>query len=151
MGEKEGLTLRPFRFLGVAGEAGAVILGLTAAVITVAVLTPISLKMTGGAVRNPCTGAVGAGVLVALAEEIFFRGFIQPSLARTTGSPAVAIAGTALLFSIAHLPVYELPVATSIFLPGLMFGLLRQISGTVTAPAACHAACNVWAAWFWPF
>ncbi len=92
-------------------------------------------------------------------EEIVFRGLV---LGRLLQVPALAVPRlgivtganvcTALLFAFAHLLREPWPWALATFLPGLLFGWLRERHGGVAAPALLHVAYNaavlaaVWAA-----
>jgi len=104
-------------------------------------------------------------VLAALPEEMFFRGYVQPALAARLGGPAdgpvgvralwtrpvaLSIAGSALLFAVTHavleprwLSVGALARLLTFF-PGLVFGALRVVTGSIWAPALFHALCNAW-------
>jgi uncharacterized protein len=95
--------------------------------------------------------AFGAAIVAvqALAEEAFFRGWLQPILcAAWTVRPGVV--ATAVLFAALHViagvqgPLNGsggLAVA-NLFLGGLLFGLLAIRSGNLFAPAAAHFAWN---------
>jgi hypothetical protein len=87
---------------------------------------------------------------VALPEEVFYRGYVQSRVNR--GFPGCvnlhyANVGfgwfyTALLFALGHFLISLRPEALATFLPGLLFGLLRERTGSVAASAAFHALCN---------
>jgi membrane protease YdiL (CAAX protease family) len=77
------------------------------------------------------------------AEEVFFRGWLQPVLALRWG-PWVGLLATSLLFSLAHAalkPIGPLAVLNGV-LAGLLFGLLAMRTGTLWAPVAAHWAWN---------
>lgn len=108
----------------------------------------------GHVLLAPTPVAAGAGMLVlgaavtlfqATAEELFFRGWLQPRLARITGT-AGAIGLAALAFALVHIfgGARDLLSLFNIFLAGLLFGLLRHHGGTIAAPVAAHFAWN-WA------
>jgi membrane protease YdiL (CAAX protease family) len=85
--------------------------------------------------------ALPLAVLAAIAEEALFRrvayGLFQPAGA------AVAVAATAVLFALIHLPLYG-PTALPVDLgAGLLFGWQRYASGTWTVPATTHVAANL--------
>ncbi len=100
-------------------------------------------------------------VLVALHEEAFFRGYVQgklegaPSNNRlgaddddgppkaSLGRVAIAFAVTAVLFGAYH-PILEGSDLSRMntALPGLLFCLLRHLSGDIWAAVLFHAACN---------
>lgn len=90
-------------------------------------------------------------VMVALPEEVFYRGFLQARLAplfrrriRVLGAslgPHVVVASA--LFALSHLVTIPHPARLAVFFPGLLFGWLRERTGGVLAPAFLHAASNV--------
>ncbi len=90
-------------------------------------------------------------VMVALPEEVFYRGFVQTRLAplfrrraRLLGAsvgPHVVVASA--LFALSHLVTIAHPYRLAVFFPGLLFGWLRERTGGVLAPALLHAASNV--------
>ena len=85
--------------------------------------------------------SVALSVLAAVAEEALFRRLAYGELLRF-GVPA-AIAGSALLFALVHVPAYG-PAAFPVDLgAGLLFGWQRWACGTWTVPAATHAAANL--------
>jgi membrane protease YdiL (CAAX protease family) len=84
---------------------------------------------------------VATACVAAVAEEIFFRRLVYGWLARR--GPALAIAGSALLFALVHVPVYGPGVLPIDFAAALIFGWQRWASGTWTAPAVAHAAANL--------
>lgn len=78
-----------------------------------------------------------------LAEETYFRGWLQPALTRRWGWAAGIVAG-ALAFAALHIaggargPISLL----NLFLGGLMFGLFAARGGGIAAAAAAHCAWN---------
>ena len=98
--------------------------------------------------QSPIGGIALATVLVlyqSAGEEIFFRGWIQPVLARGFG-PWIAVAVTSVLFSLLHILVGNTsPVSIlNTFLAGVFFGLLAWRTGGMLAPVLAHAGWN-WA------
>ena len=84
--------------------------------------------------------AVNLGVAV-LAEELLFRGVLQPVLVRGLGSwPGLLL--TAGLFGVAHLPFSTL-FAMVAALAGLGYGLAFHYSGRISLAIALHAAVNL--------
>jgi membrane protease YdiL (CAAX protease family) len=81
-------------------------------------------------------------LVVALPEEFFFRGFVQGRLGEAL-SPVRALVLTAVLFALGHYLVTFDPAALAVFFPGLLFGLLRQLTGSVLAGTLFHATCNL--------
>jgi len=87
---------------------------------------------------------------VALPEEVFYRGYVQSRLNRAfprTVNLLYAKVGfgwlyTALLFALGHYIISLRPEALATFFPGLLFGWLRDRTGSVAASTAFHALCN---------
>ena len=84
--------------------------------------------------------AVSIGPLM---EELFFRGFLYPVLARRTGV-VWAILLTALPFGLIHLPQYGWAwgVALVIFLVGVACGAVRAVTKSVAASFLVHVGYN---------
>lgn len=81
--------------------------------------------------------ALGAG----LAEEVFFRGFLQTRLSQRF-SPAVAIAIASVCFGIMHLDPVHSPVAA---LLGLYLGWITERSGSIVPAIVAHVVNNAMA------
>jgi membrane protease YdiL (CAAX protease family) len=79
--------------------------------------------------------AVGC-VVVPIVEEVLFRGWLQPALVDAGWSVPVAIVFTSVVFGVLHPWVF-----TATFY-GLLFGLLRERTGRLSAPIVAHAAVN---------
>lgn len=101
-------------------------------------------------------GLFAQWIAVALPEEFFFRGFLQDRLGLFF-KPRWNIFGvslgwgwplTALLFAFAHSVIAVQWWHFSIFFPALLFGWLREKTGSITAPVLFHAFCNSWTVWF---
>jgi membrane protease YdiL (CAAX protease family) len=95
----------------------------------------------------------GAVLLPAFAEESAFRGFIQSRLERF--GPALAIAGTAVLFALFHHDAYGMP---TYLVMGAYLGYATWKFGSIWPAAAAHATNNALAllqangypeAWWW--
>ena len=86
----------------------------------------------------------GYGILVApVIEELFFRGFLYPVLARRKGVP-LAVLLTSVAFMLIHasqLGGAWLPLLI-LFFVGLTFTLARAWSGSVAVPYLMHVAYN---------
>jgi membrane protease YdiL (CAAX protease family) len=84
------------------------------------------------------------GVTVApVAEELVFRGFLQPLLVRSLG-PALGILLSALPFGALHYSEYgnSWQHVVLICVAGAAFGAMRQITGSTKAAALMHASYN---------
>ena len=95
-------------------------------------------------------------IAVALPEEFFFRGYFQGRL-NTFFKPRWNILGvrlgydwllTAVIFAFAHSVIQVQWWHFSIFFPALVFGWLREKTGSITAPILFHTFCNCWTTWF---
>jgi hypothetical protein len=84
-----------------------------------------------------------AVTLGPLMEELFFRGFMYPVLARRMGA-AWGIALTALPFGLIHLPQYGWAwgAALVIFLVGVVCGVVRAVTRSVGASFLVHVGFN---------
>jgi membrane protease YdiL (CAAX protease family) len=90
-------------------------------------------------------------VVVGLPEEYFFRGYLQtrledrwPSRRRLLGAavgPGLLLAS--LLFALGHLLVDFNPLRLAVFFPALLFGWMRQSTGSILAGLLFHAASNL--------
>ncbi len=86
--------------------------------------------------------------LVAIPEELFFRGYVQGRLgiwARSRGTDRwlLPIVLTSVLFAAAHLLVEPGWLRAAVFLPGLVMSWLRARSGGLLAPAGFHWLANL--------
>lgn len=89
-------------------------------------------------------------VLVALPEEIFFRGFMEDALTQALppkskflGAPfGWAMVVNGLIFAFSHSLIAFQWWHFSIFFPSLLFSWLRQKTKTIWVAALFHASCN---------
>jgi membrane protease YdiL (CAAX protease family) len=79
--------------------------------------------------------------LAAFSEEAFFRRLVYGALERWGAS--LAIAGSALLFALIHVPLYGTAAVWVDLGAGLVLSWQRWASGTWTASGATHAAANL--------
>lgn len=95
-------------------------------------------------------------LVVALPEEFYFRGYLQTTLKKVF-QPRWKILGvslgwewllTALIFAFAHSVIQLKWWHFSIFFPALLFGYLRERTGSITAPILFHAFSNCFMNWF---
>ena len=88
---------------------------------------------------------------VALPEEVFYRGFVQPWLKpafarrwRIFGADCgLEIPLTAAIFALGHFAGEYDPLRLGPFFPGLLFGWLRARTGTVYGAVTYHAMSNI--------
>jgi membrane protease YdiL (CAAX protease family) len=90
-------------------------------------------------------------LVVALPEEVFYRGWLQTAWARLAPERGVTVLGARLgagflatqaLFAAGHLVTGQ-PWRLATFFPGLLFGWLRARTGSVVAPIVAHALSNL--------
>ena len=137
--------VRPARPIGVYLSGGA-FLALSVAVFAWALPSPRKHMPMEQLFRDPFSASVLAvfGVSIApVIEELLFRGFLYPVVARAHGA-AVAVVGTALLFSVVHAPQYGWAWQNLLLLTyvGVAFGTIRAVSGTLVPSTLVHAAYN---------
>lgn len=160
----------------VAKEPGALVIDLAPAAaavvrrpdtLTVAPLAPAGLGLVDPAGAPlappgaPLTLDAGLGwwlgfalwqlALIALSEELFFRGFLQTGLNalwkrrwRLLGADVgLAWPVTSALFAIGHLATTPHPARLLVFFPGLLMGWLRERTGGLLAPIVFHGLSNL--------
>jgi membrane protease YdiL (CAAX protease family) len=87
---------------------------------------------------------------VALPEEVFYRGYMQSRLNEAFPKRMNLLSApvgfgwvyTSLLFALGHFVISLRPEALATFFPGLLFGWLRERTGSIVASTAFHAMCN---------
>jgi len=93
-------------------------------------------------------------LVVALPEELFYRGYLQARLrdAWPEGRKLFGVRlgkafwATAALFALGHLAVFRV-WRLSVFFPALLFGWVRERTGTVLGATILHAAFNLFELW----
>jgi len=96
------------------------------------------------------TNVVDELFVTALPEEFFYRGWLQARLKRVwPGGAQVAgvVVGpalllTAALFAVGHLAIFQAS-RLAVFFPALLFGWLRERTGTIVGSTVLHAGCNI--------
>ncbi len=93
-------------------------------------------------------------LVVALPEELFYRGWMQTTWAASDRGRRIRILGASLgagfvwtqvLFAVGHLVVLQ-AWRLGTFLPGLLFGWARERSGGLAAPVVLHTLSNLFIA-----
>jgi membrane protease YdiL (CAAX protease family) len=90
-------------------------------------------------------------VVVALPEELFFRGCLLELLERRFppkrrlwgGGIGLALILSSAAFALIHLPKDGDPRALATFFPGMVFGWMRSATGSILAPVVAHASSNI--------
>jgi membrane protease YdiL (CAAX protease family) len=123
-----------------APRASAIRIGATLAVGVAAVSVARLFALPAPPTRTT-TVAVALSVVAAVAEEALFRRFAYAWLARR--GTALAVAGSALLFALVHVPAYGIAALPVDLGAGLLLSWQRFASGGWAAPAATHVAANL--------
>ncbi len=82
--------------------------------------------------------AVAGTIFPAIAEELFFRGFLQSRLTRRLG-PLASVVATSAAFGVFH---FDLHQGVYAFFLGLWLGGIAELSGSVLLPMAAHFVNN---------
>ena len=90
----------------------------------------------------PLTAAMAARhlLLVALPEEVFFRGYLYDAFEESGREPVLPVA---LLFAVGHFFIAPSPFRLLTFFPALLLGWGRKRSGNVYVPTAVHFLYNL--------
>ena len=91
-------------------------------------------------------------LVVALPEELFYRGFLQTRLTTVLpqrvvllGLPlSLANLATSVLFAFTHYLFGFQPYRLGVFFPSLLFGAMRDRTGSILAPVLLHGVANAW-------
>jgi membrane protease YdiL (CAAX protease family) len=84
--------------------------------------------------------------MVAATEELVLRGVLFEALGTRFGD-VIAVAATAVLFAVIHLPLYGLAALPIDLCAGVFLGCLRVASGGVTAPLVAHVLADLSTGW----
>jgi membrane protease YdiL (CAAX protease family) len=90
-------------------------------------------------------------ILIALPEEVFYRGWLQQRLRRIWpgGLPAFgvrvgpAILATSVLFALGHVVTMPAAFRLAVFFPSILFGWLRDRTGHLAGSVAFHVLSNL--------
>ena len=104
--------------------------------------------------RNISLGVSIGTLMTLLTEEGFFRGYLWGAFKKSGLSSSRILLVTSLVFTIWHisavtsgtdygLPLWQVPIyLVNATLLGLIWGMLRLISGSILAASLCHAIWN---------
>jgi membrane protease YdiL (CAAX protease family) len=95
------------------------------------------LERTGGPALFAAVLVLGFGA--GIAEEVFFRGYMQSRLREHWSAPAAVLA-TSAAFAMLHISVVHVVLA---FALGLYLGFVAEVSGSTLPPIVCHVVNNV--------
>lgn len=112
---------------------------------------PWSWPEPGGGHTNLFEWCAVQLVVVALPEELFFRGMLlhllekrfPPKRRILGGGIGWALVLSSAAFAIVHLPFYRDPRMLATFFPGLLFGWMRSATDSILASTLTHGASNI--------
>lgn len=84
--------------------------------------------------------------LIAVAEEVVFRGVLFDAV-RDWGGDGAALVATTLVFAVIHVPLYGIGSLPLDLAAGLLLGGLRVASRGVLAPAVAHVVADLAGGW----
>jgi membrane protease YdiL (CAAX protease family) len=127
----------------IAGLAAALAVGLVGRLMATPPNSGPIMEMMKGPVASLVVVTLFGTVVAPVCEELAFRGFLQPLLARTFGAVA-GILLAAAPFGMLHYWEYgdSWRSAVQIGLAGAAFGWMRQATGSTRAAAIMHASFN---------
>jgi membrane protease YdiL (CAAX protease family) len=132
---------KPLSIFGTAFVIG--LFGVTATTVYAGIAGTLSQNPTSA--LSPLNLLWGAGVVLfqSAGEEIYFRGWLQPALARAWGTGAGVVVA-ALAFAALHIMGGARSPVTlvNLFLGGLLFGILAAYGRGVAGAIAAHFAWN---------
>lgn len=116
-----------------AGGAAVFFLGTTLGILPVPPVAGTAFPPLGAfLLRQAC--------LVALPEEVFFRGYLYDAFEDAGLEPVTA---SSLLFAAGHLVIHASTYRALTFFPALVFGWGRKKSGTIYIPVLLHLLFNL--------
>ncbi|PXA97062.1 CPBP family intramembrane metalloprotease [Nostoc sp. 3335mG] len=132
--------LAPGRALAIGTASG---LAGIAIAISYSAIAGLVHSGAGQASALPLLGGALVVLVQVMGEELYFRGWLQPVIARAWGAPA-AIGIVSVLFAALHLLGGALSAVSlvNLLLGGILFGLLAARTGGIVAPIATHFAWN---------
>lgn len=136
-----GARVTPLSWRGAAmGLAGA------AALVALSLLGLPAVVFGARAAASALLWWVPLVTVVAAVEELVLRGVLFDAV-RSQSGDAVAVAVTALLFAVIHLPLYGIQSLPIDLCVGVFLGSLRLASGDVTAPLVAHVLADLATGW----
>jgi membrane protease YdiL (CAAX protease family) len=103
-------------------------------------LLPAAVR-TGAAPMLPADLAAAA-IAVSIGEELAFRGALYAALEEVGGAP-LAVLGSALLWTLAHVLSHPPQFLGAVFAAGLLLGLWRWACKDLVAPIIGHAVADI--------
>ena len=113
---------------------------------------PIPLQPAIEAPQNWLTWSLYQFLYVAVAEEVFFRGYVQANMVEVLdraswlprpGRPWATVLVSAAFFALAHVVIQGQIISAFTFLPGVLLAWLFMRTRTLLAPILFHGGANV--------
>jgi membrane protease YdiL (CAAX protease family) len=123
--------------LGTSRLAGRLLGGLALAAV---LLLPAAVRWGGGPPLDPSLAA--AAVAVSVGEEVAFRGALFVVL-ESSGGPVLAVLGTTLLWTLAHVLSHPPQFLPAVAAAGLLLGLWRWACRDLVGPIVAHVLADV--------
>lgn len=140
-----GRGIPPWASVADPGESARTALLLSAAgaaVFAIFVRLPLPPSMAPYRGGVPLTAPLAAHLLllVALPEEVFFRGYLYDAFEEAGWEPVLP---TSVLFAVGHVVLGATPIRALTFFPALLLGWGRKRSGNVYVPLVVHFLYNL--------
>lgn len=105
-------------------------------------LLPLPPSLSPQAVPKPPLGEMlfRQGLLVALPEEVFFRGYLYDAFEEKGWEPVLP---SSVLFAAGHLAIHASWYRVLTLFPGLLLGGGRKITGNIYVPVLLHLLFNL--------
>lgn len=131
----------------IANQTKVVMIGISAGIALVVINAITNMGgnwLLGSTIGGVPVEAVYLGLLAGVAEELFFRGFIQTALRIFVPSVIFAVIPGALIFALFHYFAYQNPSAfVVIFLLGIFLGFLYETYNDIGISMIAHVVNNV--------
>jgi uncharacterized protein len=113
---------------------------------------PLGLLAFVGLRPEPLSGSVALAVValsvLAFAEELLFRGLLQPALCRLYGAAGIEV--TSLLSASVALGVHSLPYALFVWLVSMGFGVATERTGSIAGTTVARTLMFIGLLIVWP-
>ncbi|MEM7086586.1 MAG: CPBP family intramembrane glutamic endopeptidase [Bacteroidota bacterium] len=152
-----GLKFGPLKYYGIALLYPLLVLGATGLIAYIYGDFSVKEINIKNELLNLGVGLVIGPIMLMLTEEGFFRGWLWGAFRKARFSPNQTLYITSGCFVLWHisavtcgsdfsLPITQVPVyLTNALFLGLIWGTMRMASGSIIAPAFCHAVWNTFA------
>lgn len=149
-----GFTLGKPRHYALAALHPLVVMGIIVTIAAAAGALDLFQMNWSKTLINMAIVAISTTIVTSLTEEGFFRGWLWASLTKGGLSPNAVLLWTSLAFAAWHIspvvletgfnpPPEQVPVyLVNVVFIGIIWGLLRRVSGSVIVASVCHGLWN---------